>query len=106
MNNNTEKELAIEYWKRVKILCKENKITQNDLCNATDIDIGKLKGQITNEIAPKVFDVQKIAEYFGVSMEFLVTGKETDVYKENFRNLLDDLQTVLNKYKQQTILTH
>lgn len=100
MNCNTEKELAIEYWKRVKVLCKEKRITQNDLCNATGIDIGKLKGQITNEIAPKVFDVQKIAEYLGVSMEFLTTGKETDIYKEKFNNLLNDLKTAFDKYKQ------
>lgn len=102
MNITTEKELANIFWKRVKALCKQRKITQSELCTKTDIDIGKLKSQITNNVAPKVFDAQQIATCLNTSVEYLVNGKETDENKIRLDSLLSELSATVDKYKHPT----
>ena len=97
----------LDFYTRIDDLLKEKKANQKDLAES----IGLASAQVftnwkSRNSIPSADIAYKIAAYLNTTVEFLVTGKETDVYKENFRNLLEDLQTVLNKYKQQTILTH
>lgn len=61
---------------RVKALCKERKVPVSRLereCGFANGYIGQLKkGSLPND------RLQKIADYFGVSLEYLTTGHETD----------------------------
>lgn len=66
---------SADFWKRVKSLCKNAKVTQEKLCTDLDFNLGSYKNRIVRSIAPDVFDAQKIAFYLGVSVEYLVTGK-------------------------------
>lgn len=97
MIDDFEKNASKEYWERVKQLSKKNGLTQLELCQRTGIDIGKFKSQVTNIVAPKVFDSQKIAECLGVSVEYLVTGKEKDSYKGKYENLKSVIQNAINE---------
>ena len=54
---------------------------------------------MTRDIAPTIFDGFKIASALGVSVEYMVSGIDRNIYKENFRNLLEDLRTVVDRYK-------
>lgn len=65
--------------------------------------IGILKGTIsawkTNNRPPRSDDLYKIAQYLNVSMEWLLTGKDTDlesVYKSKYQNLLNSLQNLIS----------
>lgn len=97
MKTENEIKQNASFWNRFKIICKDKGITQIELCNKTRIDKGKLQGQITRDIAPSVFEAQKIADCLGVSMEYLTTGIEKDSYKGKYENLKSVIQNAINE---------
>lgn len=64
---------------RVKELCRIKGISMN----LAEIEIGLAKGYISklDKINPNTKTLQKIADYFGVSLEYLTTGKDNDFDK-------------------------
>lgn len=64
---------------RVKELCKIKGISMN----LAEIEIGLAKGYISklDKINPNTKTLQKIADYFGVSLEYLTTGKDNEFDK-------------------------
>lgn len=86
-----------DFWERVKQLCKTAKVTQEKLCTDLEFNIGSYKNRIVRDIAPDVFDAQKIAFYFGVSVEFLATGKDFKVLSEERSELIE--ATYKRKYE-------
>lgn len=64
---------------RVKELCRIKGISMN----LAEIEIGLAKGYISklDKINPNTKTLQKIADYFGVSLEYLTTGKEPEFDK-------------------------
>jgi len=95
--DNEEKKLIEAYWERVKALCKEQGLTQAGLCEKTGIDLGKLKSQITNTVAPKAFDVQKTAAALGVSMEFLTVGTDGNPFKTKYEKLMEGIKALIEE---------
>lgn len=85
------------FWERVNRLCKTTKVTQEKLCTDLGFNIGSYKNRIVRSIAPDVFDAQKIAFYFGVSVEFLVTGKDFNTLSEDRSELIET--TYKKKYE-------
>ena len=61
---------------RVKQLCKEKGVSMN----LAESEIGLAKGYISklDKSNPNAKTLQKIASYFDVSVEFLVTGKDSE----------------------------
>ena len=61
---------------RVKQLCKEKGVSMN----TAETEIGLAKGYISKlgKSNPNAKTLQKIADYFGITVEFLMTGKETE----------------------------
>jgi transcriptional regulator with XRE-family HTH domain len=61
-------------YDRIKMLCKQKGVT----VTGTEKELGFARGSLckveTNK--PSMEKVQKLAEYFGVSVEFLTTGEE------------------------------
>ena len=90
MKSELEIKQNADFWNRFKSLCKTKGITQIELCEKTGIDKGKLQGQITRDIAPTVFDSQKIADCLGVSMEFLTTGTENENCKNKSEKIIEE----------------
>lgn len=83
---------AIDFWKRVNKRIKELNITQESLCSDLGINLGTFKQQITHARFPSVDSAFKIAQALGVSVEYLVTGEETDGKKqfiEALKNFID-----------------
>lgn len=64
---------------RVKELCRIKGISMN----LAEIEIGLAKGYISklDKINPNTKTLQKIADYFGVSLEYLTTGKDPEFDK-------------------------
>lgn len=68
---------------RVKILCKEQKTS----LNALETECGFAKGYASklDKSTPNAENLRKIADFFHVSVDYLMTGKEPkeDIYTDN-----------------------
>lgn len=76
-------------------LLEENKLRASDVAKATGITSSTFTDWKTGRSVPKQDKLQKIANFFGVSIEYLMTGKEPDptitvVDDENNVIVLDD----------------
>ena len=70
------------FWEQVKCTAKKKKITQKDLADFCGIPVSTFKGWIHKNYFPTVIDGFIIATRLGVSVEYLITGKENDA-KQN-----------------------
>ena len=66
---------------RIKNLCKDNGISLNKL----EETLGFGKGYLSklNSSTPNVAKIKQIADYFGVSVDWIMTGKESSGYYLN-----------------------
>ena len=68
-------------YDRIKTLCKKNGISVNQLEKELSISRGALCKIDTNK--PGGEKLQKLSDYFGVTVEYLMTGKEDSEKKES-----------------------
>ena len=59
-------------------LCKERGVTPYRVSEATGIKTSSLSGWKAGRFTPKQEKLKKIADYFGVSIEYLMTGEEPE----------------------------
>ena len=64
------------FWQRVKQSLKELKVTQRELAEYLGIPIRTMENWMSRGIYPLVSDGYRIAKYLGVSVEYLLTGRE------------------------------
>lgn len=62
-------------YDRIKLLCKEKKISVNKLEEKLEFSKGSLCKIDVNK--PSIEKMQKLADFFGVTVEYLSTGEET-----------------------------
>ena len=74
------------FWEQVKRMVKIKGITQSDLADACQVPLSTLKGWIKRNYFPTVVDGYLIALKLGVSVEYLITGKESAA-AGNIRNI-------------------
>jgi len=87
------------FWEQVKRICKKSKITQKDLAQFCGVPLSTFKGWIQKNYFPTVIDGYIMADKLGVSVEFLVTGKEngTRMEVEKIRIMLHRVEEKLGK---------
>ena len=78
------------FWQNVKILLKNNNLTQKKLAEICNISFGTLQGWIAKSIVPDVFSALKIAKALNTTVEFLVTGIEPEITKQDVINYLQN----------------
>jgi transcriptional regulator with XRE-family HTH domain len=78
------------FWQNVKILLKNNDLTQKKLAEICNISFGTLQGWIAKLIVPDVFSALKIAKALNTTVEFLVTGIEPEITKQDVLNYLQN----------------
>lgn len=66
---------------------KSKKISQETLSEALGISVWTLRSFISKQILPRVDVAWGIAEFLGTSVEFLLSGKESNEYKKRLDNL-------------------
>ena len=78
------------FWLRVKALLKTTKTTQKTFAEYLGIPLRTLEFWIYRGIYPLVSDAYRMAKYFGVSVDYLITGKEkkTELKINAVRSLL------------------
>lgn len=57
-------------------LCMAHNVTPYRVCKDTGITTASISNWKAGRYSPKVEKLQKIADYFGVTVEYLMTGKE------------------------------
>lgn len=67
-------------WEVFEQLCREKGVTPYRVGEETGIKGSTFYGWRTGKYTPKQDKLQKIADYFGVSLEYLQTGTEPEVY--------------------------
>ena len=82
-------------------LCKEKGVTAYKVCKVTGITTATISNWKAGRYTPKQEKMQKIADFFGVSLEYLTTGKE-DSKKESQLNSKDqkDIKEILANTEQ------
>ena len=63
-------------------LCKERGVTAYRVCKATGLTTASISNWKAGRYTPKMDKMKKIADYFGVSVNYLMTG-QMDGYYEN-----------------------
>ena len=90
---------------RVKQLCKEKGVSMN----AAESEMGLAKGYISKlgNSNPNQKTLQKMSDYFGVSVEYLITGKEEDssqkitsLSKIEELDIMKDVDVIIDKLKK------
>ena len=67
-----------KFWGRVKTQIKAKGITQKFAAQECGIPVQTFYGWISKGVWPTLFDVIHIARYLGVSLDYLVYGKEIE----------------------------
>ena len=84
-------------------LLKEKGVKTADVCRATGIVSSTFSDWKKGKSAPKQDKLMKIANYFNVSLEYLMTGKESDTNAEpaltarDERDIAKDLENIMRK---------
>lgn len=63
---------------RIKYLRKTHNVTQKELADATSIQRGNISNYEHNRFKPNAEATLKIAQYFGVDLEWLTTGNSVN----------------------------
>lgn len=88
-------EETTEIWNRINALIKEKNTTQN----ALSIDCGFNSRRIQNlsgaNRLPDAIEITKIAKSLNTTVEYLVTGKDSDTYRQKYEKLVSDIKNLL-----------
>lgn len=83
------------FWKNVSQIMKSKKISQEKMCSDLGMSIYTLRSSISKQVFPRVDVAVTIANYLGTSVEFLLTGKESNEYKERLENLKSEMSELI-----------
>ena len=70
-------------YERFEMLCKDKGVKPSDVSKATGVSTATLTSWKKGIYTPKEEKIRKIAEYFGVTVEYLRTGQDPEGYYEN-----------------------
>lgn len=70
------------FWSRFKLLLKEQHKTQLDVCSKTGINVQTLRNKISRNILPSTDEVVLFSDFFNVSCDYLLLGKEFEEAKK------------------------
>ena len=86
-------------------LCRKHNVTPYRVCKETGITTATISNWKAGRYVPKSDKMQKIADYFGVTLEYLNTGKESEnkevslTTKDN-RDIAKDLDRIMGEIRK------
>lgn len=89
-------EQVIDFWKRVNLLIKSNGTKQQVVAESCNIPYQTLRGWVTRHCYPDALQTYKIAKALNTSVEYLITGKESDSDKDLLKELKQNLIKLAN----------
>lgn len=85
------------FWDNVRLLLSQQKILQKDFAEQMGYNVSTLKNQMTRNISPDVYTAVKIAKALGTSVEFLVTGEESNKDSAELKELKTKVKQFLTE---------
>ena len=90
---------------RIRALREDRDLRQSDVAEATGIDQRSLSNYETGKTQPDAYVIIKLAEYFGVTADYLLGLTDTDLGSskkvaeelENIKKRLTEVQKFLNR---------
>lgn len=73
----------------------KNQITQKELAEKINISVNTVRGWFSKDLTPDVFTALKIAQALNTTVEYLVTGKDSDTYRQKYEKLVSDIKNLL-----------
>lgn len=67
-------------------LCNKNNVTPYRVCKETGLTTATISNWKAGRYTPKQDKLQKIADYFGVTLEYLMTGEEKEGEEKYYIN--------------------
>lgn len=90
----------VDFWARVKQLCKEKKITQKGLSTQIGYEQRTIEAQMFKKIIPDVEEVLRISTVLNVSLNYLIHGTETISQKnEKAEKTIEEIASIIQSYK-------
>lgn len=83
------------FWDNVKTILSQNKILQKDFADKLGYNLSTLKNQMARNISPSVDDAVKIAKALNTTVEFLVTGEESNKAQQELDTLKQKLKELI-----------
>lgn len=90
-------------YKIFEELCELKGVTPYRVCKETGLTTATISNWKAGRYTPKQDKLQKIADYFGVTIEYLMTGKKEEVQSEvtltpkDERDITKDLDRIMNE---------
>ena len=78
-------------------LCKKYNVTSYRVCKETGLTTATISNWKAGRYTPKSDKLQKIADFFGVPIEYILNGEEGDTEKTDKSTYMED---VLAKYEE------
>ena len=72
-------------YERIKELCKEKGVTVKEM--EAFVGIGEKNANKWKTRTPSAENLLKLSEYFGVSTDYILTGEQSGVSKENYYDI-------------------
>lgn len=91
---------------RIKELCKKNKISMNALEKKLGLGVGYISK--IGKSTPNSTNIKKIADYFNVSVDFIMTGEDNRIETPDFNKEHIELITLysqLEKEQKEAVFT-
>lgn len=85
------------FWKRVKILIKQSGYTQRGFSEQLGLSETSIEKYMNRNTLPDVELGFKIAEKLNTSVEYLISGAESDVYKKKYEMLKQAIEKVIEE---------
>lgn len=88
----------MDFYERVKTLVKDNtNLTLRTFIESLDMNYDSYNGLKRYGNLPRADEAYKIASVLNTSVEYLVTGKDSNPYKDKFDRLLANLRKLADE---------
>lgn len=89
--------MNMEFYERVKELVKSRKLTLRSFIEGLGMNYDSYNSLKRYGNLPRADEAYKIASALGVSVDYLVSGSDTDAYKAKYDSLVKDIKDLAEK---------
>ena len=87
-------ELAVEFWKRTNKLIKDKNSKQENVAQECGIPYQTFRSWVTRQTFPDALQTYKIAKALNTTVEYLVTGSDTNPAERELKELKERLKNL------------
>ena len=99
MDNNIELDVQ-GFWERLKQISASRNVTQVEYCEKLGIDVRQLRNKKNLGTYPNIEQLVKISNFFGVSLNYMLTGATADESETALMAELDRYKAKIEQLKQ------